>query len=164
MKYVFIIIAIIVCSCIGWFLSQRYKKRKEFFNSLIMFSNKLSVDINFSRAKLSEVVNSFDKVYSKNLCGIKENYLNYLSSKNELVKEKLFDKNVPATGEEKDLIFLFFKCLGRLDASGQTKEIENFKTRFIEMKDKADLEYKKYGSMYLKLGFIAGLFLAVLLM
>ena len=164
MKYVFIVCAIIACSALGHFLSQRYKKRKNFWNSLIMLSDKLVVDISFSRAKLAGVVQSFDKTYAKNLFGIRENYLAFLASKDELSKEKLFAKNTPANGEEKDFIFLFFKCLGRLDASEQTKEIENFKTRFLEMKSKADAEHKKYGSLYLKLGFIAGLFIAVLLL
>ena len=114
MKYILILVIVAACTIFGYLLSHKYKKRRDFFNSLIMFSNKLSVDINFSRQKLAGVVESFDKTYSKNLYGIKENYLTYLASKDELSKESLFSKNSPASNEEKDLIFLFFKCqIGR---------------------------------------------------
>ena len=55
------------------------------------------------------------------------------------------------------------KNLGRSDVTGQTKEIQNFLKRFDDNLAKCATENKKYGSLCIKLGIIAGLFMVVIL-
>ena len=45
----------------------------------------------------------------------------------------------------------------------QTKEIASFTNRFQEMRVISDTEYKKYGTLSLKLSLIAGLFFVIVL-
>lgn len=164
MKWVIIAILFGICVAIGYLFSMKYKKRVQFYTALIMFAQKLDVEINFSRERLKKLIEGMDEKTKRNLFGLDKNFLNYLSGSEELTQEALF-KNCPVLKpEEKEMVFLFFKSLGRSDVLGQSKEIQNFVKRFDENLTKCANENKKYGSLSLKLGFIAGLFIVVILL
>ena len=63
---------------------------------------------------------------------------------------------------EKDLIFTFFKSLGRSDVDSKSKEIKNFQMRFDELVSTTTQENKKYGALSIKLGLIVGLIVVVI--
>lgn len=163
MKYLFIVLIFCLCFGVGYFYSTRYSKRKKFFSSLIMLAEKLSVEINFSRERLKVLIENFDISTKKNLLGVDEGFVAYLDKNAELNNE-LFKKADVLKAEEKDLILLFLKTLGRSDVENQTKEISSFVSRFKEIKNICDQEQKKYGSLSIKLGIIAGLFFAVIML
>ncbi len=163
MKYVLIFIVFVLCTGIGYFFSTKYLKRKKFFASLISLAEKLSLEINFSRERLKVLLENFDATSKKNLLGIDENFLKYLDKNCELTSENIFSKQNCLKPDEKDTILLFLKTLGRSDVENQTKEIQTFVARFGEMKQKCDEEQKKYGSLAIKLGVVAGLFFAIIL-
>ena len=77
-------------------------------------------------------------------------------------KESLFKNINFLKNDEKDVIFMFFKSLGRSDVDSQSKEIKNYQTRFESFSSTANNDNKKYGALSIKLGIIAGLFLIVL--
>ncbi len=164
MKYVLIVFIFCLCALVGYIFSVKYKKRKKFFNSLIIFADKLSLEINFSRERLKVLLENFDSANKKNLLGIDEKFVEYLDKKIELTSENIFKKADVLKNDEKDFILLFLKTLGRSDVENQTKEIQNFISRFNEMKTQCDTEQKKYGSLSLKLGIVAGLFWVVILL
>lgn len=163
MKYVFIVLIFCICTGIGIFFSQKYLKRKRFFSSLISLADKLSIQINFSRERLRVLIEGFDENMKKHLLGIDENFLLFLDKQTELSSEAIFKKADCLKNEEKEVVLQFLKTLGRSDVENQTKEIQGFMARFQEYKKKSDEEQKKYGSLAVKLGVIAGLFCAVIL-
>lgn len=164
MKYVLIVFIFCLCAFVGYIFSVKYMKRKKFFNSLIVFADKLSLEINFSRERLKVLLENFDSANKKNLLGIDEKFVEFLDKKIELTSENIFKKADVLKNDEKDFILLFLKTLGRSDVENQTKEIQNFVSRFNEMKTQCDTEQKKYGSLSLKLGIVAGLFWVVILL
>lgn len=163
MKYVLIVIVFCACVMVGYIISNRFSRRKKFFTSLIAFADKISVEINFSRERLKILIENFDTSNKNNLLGIEKRFLDYLDKKCELTNEEIFQKNDLLKPEEKDLILLFLKTLGRSDVENQTKEINSFVSRFNEIKSVCDVEHKKYGSLSMKLGVIAGLFCAIIM-
>jgi len=163
MKYLLILVVFALCTYIGYIFSVKYNKRKKFFNALIGFADKLSLEINYSRERLKVLIENFDSKQKKCLLGVDESFLNYLDKKEELSQENMFKKATILKNDEKDAVMLFFKTLGRSDVENQTKEIGSFVTRFSEIKNLCDQEQKKYGSLSLKLGIIAGLFCAVIM-
>lgn len=164
MRYVLIVFIFCLCALVGYIFSVKYTKRKKFFNSLIVFADKLSLEINFSRERLKVLLENFDSANKKNLLGIDEKFVEYLDKKIELTSENIFKKADVLKNDEKDFILLFLKTLGRSDVENQTKEIQNFISRFNEMKTQCDTEQKKYGSLSLKLGIAMGLFWVVILL
>ena len=121
------------------------------------------MEINFSRERLKVLIENFDKNTKQNLLGIDEGFISYLDKKTELNEKEIFKKADVLKKDEKDFILLFLKTLGRSDVENQTKEIASFNKRFQEMKASSDLEYKKYGTLSLKLSLIAGLFFVIVL-
>lgn len=163
MKYILIVLVFCICLGVGYFFSMKYMKRKKFFSSLIALADKLSLEINFSRERLKVLLQNFDQNSKKNLLGVDENFVKYLDKNCELTSEEIFKKADCLKMEEKDLILLFLKTLGRSDVENQTKEIQTFISRFGEIKEKCDEEQKKYGSLSIKLGIVAGLFFAIIM-
>ena len=163
MKYFLILIVFCVCVFVGYVFSAKYSKRKKFFSSLISLADKLSLEINFSRERLKVLIENFDATSKKHLLGLDEKFVDYLDKKCELNQEEMFQKIDILKKDEKELILLFFRTLGRSDVENQTKEIQSFVSRFNEIKTQCDLENKKYGSLSFKLGIVAGLFFAVIL-
>ncbi len=163
MKIALLVILFCVCVFVGYLFSLKYKKRQKFFSSLIMLAEKLDVDINYSRERLKKLIQEFDLVQRKNLLGIEANYINYLEGDEELTSENLFKNITVLKASERDMIYLFFKNLGRSDVENQTKEIRNYIKRFEEQSQVCDTENKKYGTLCTKFGLIVGLFLVVIL-
>lgn len=163
MKYVLLGIMFGVCVFVGYLFSLKYKKRQKFFSALIMLAEKLDVEINYSRDRLKKLISEFDEAHKKNLLSVEQNFIDYLDGKCELTSENLFKNVTILKASEKDSLFIFFKNLGRSDVENQTKEIKNYIKRFEEMSKTSDVENKKYGSLSLKLGIVAGLFLIVIL-
>lgn len=163
MKYVLILVVFALCTYVGYIFSVKYNKRKKFFSALICFADKLSLEINYSRERLKVLIENFDSKQRKCLLGVDEAFLQYLDKKEELTLENMFKKADILKSDEKDAVMLFFKTLGRSDVENQTKEIGSFVSRFSDMKAVCDTEQKKYGSLSLKLGIIAGLFCAVIM-
>lgn len=163
MKYVLIGAVFCLCCFVGWFFSVKYVKRKKFFDSLISLAEKLSLEINFSRERLKVLLQNYDATNRKNLLGIDDKFIDFLDKKCDLVGEEIFKKADILKSEEKDVVLLFLKTLGRSDVENQTKEIQVFVARFNEIKQQCDQEQKKYGTLSVKLGVVAGLFWAVIM-
>lgn len=162
MKLLLIILIFLVCVSIGYFLSRKYSSRKKFFAELVMLLEKLDTDINFSKQKLAEIFKGFN-ANSKELATLKQNFLNYLSSNEQLAKDKLFEGITLLKDEERETIFRFFEELGKLDVYNQTKQLSASKERFQSFCNTACEEAKKFCPLYIKLGIVVGLLVAVLL-
>ena len=163
MKLILLAILFVISVGVGYSFSLKYKQRQKFFSALIMLAQKLDVEINYSRERLKKLILEFDPAHKKHLLGIDNNYIDYLNGEGDLNTESLFKGNKLLKSSEKDLIFLFFKSLGRSDVENQSKEIKNYVKRFEEHSKTTDLESKKYGSLCTKLGIVVGLFFVVIL-
>ena len=163
MKYFFLVLIVVFGGFIGFMFSKKYKQRFNFFQALILLCQKFDVEINFSRERLKNIFEGLDEKHKRNLYGLDVNFVSYLNKKTELNSDELFKNINFLKDSEKDVLFQFFKCLGRSDIDSQTKEIKNFQSRFETIANVAEVENKKYGKLSIKLGVIAGLFLVVIL-
>lgn len=163
LKYILMALLFFIALSIGAIVSAKYRKRANFFKALVLICQKLNVEISFSRERIKTLLASFDDKTKSQLCGLTENYLAFIDQESPLDKASLFKGITFLKEEESDLIFLFFRSLGRSDVDSQSKELKNFESRFDEMVSSATAENKKYGSMSMKLGLIAGLAVIILL-
>ncbi len=162
MKYFLLILLLCVCIYIGYLFSRKYKIRDNFFKALIYLCQKFDIEINYSRQKMKSIFEAIDENYKRDLKGIDKNFISFLDKETPLDKESLFKNINFIKDDEKDLIYNFFRTLGRSDVESQSKEIKNFQTRFESFSQTSSLEQKKYGSLSIKLGIISGLMLVVL--
>lgn len=164
MKFILMGVVLIGMAYLGFGLSKFYRKRKRFFEDMVFLCGKLCVDISFSSNSLSAIITASMESFSKEFNSMLKAYLDYLNQNgSELSTESLFGKSTLIKDEEKLLFLNFFKSLGRLDASNQIQEIQNFKDKFCEIKALADEENKKFGSLSLKLMLLLGILIVIIL-
>lgn len=164
MKFVLVGVIVLGMGYIGFGIAGFYRRRKRFFDDLILFCEKLCVDISFSKENLSAIISNSKANFSKDFKAVVNGYLDFLNLKtNEVSSELLFKKQSIISQDEQENIVLFFKSLGRLDASNQIAEIVNFKEKFFEFKKKAEDENKKFGSLSLKLMLLFGALVVIVL-
>lgn len=163
MKWALLIFMFVFCVMIGFVFSLKYKRRANFFKALIILTQKLDIGINFSRERLHNLIDGLDEQVKKHLGGIANNYLSYLNGTGELTQEILYKNINILKDEEKDVVFMFFKMLGRSDVESQSKEIKNFQSRFEQLSKQANEDNKKYGGLSLKMGVIVGLLSIIIL-
>lgn len=162
MKYILLAVFSIVSIYLGYVFSKKYRMRESFFLALVMLCQKFDVEINYSRQRLKNIFSSLDDKQQKSLHGIDKNFLAFIDKETPLEKEFLFKGFNFLKEDEKDVIFMFFKNLGRSDVDSQSKEVKNFQNRFESMSTNAINENKKYGKLSIKLGIVAALFIFVL--
>lgn len=162
MKILILVLLFLVSVYIGYLFSRKYKTRDNFFKAIIYLCQKFDIEINYSRQKMKSIFDSIDEKYKKDLKGLDKNFLAFVDKEMSLDKESLFKNIGFLKEEEKDIIFNFFKSLGRSDVESQSKEVKNFLNRFEDFSIKASQEQKKYGSLSIKLGVAFGFMVIVL--
>lgn len=162
MKIALIIILICCCTYIGHGFSKYYTSRKVFFEDMILLMDKLKLDIAFSKEKIGNIISSFEPMskHQKKLC---QNFLGMLQN-NKFETDKLFENITILKSDEKNVLGIFFKTLGRFDLENQTNQIISFQNQIQQYKDNAQSLCDKYGSIFTKLGFIVGVLLALILL
>lgn len=164
MKFILVGVVLVGMGYIGFGLARFYRRRKRFFADLILFCEKLCVDISFSKETLKIIVSSNLTNFSKDFKNVLERYLDFLSLKSsEVTPNLLFKGSTLLSKEEQENIALFFKSLGRLDVSCQVVDINNFKNKFLNFQSNADEENKKFGSLSLKLMLLFGALVVIIL-
>jgi stage III sporulation protein AB len=164
MKFILMAVIVVGVSYVGYGISRYYRKRKRYFSDLILLSERLSVDISFTKDYLVSICSRSVVSFGSDLKNTVNSYIEFLkNNETELTSELIFKKSSLIKEEEKEVVFLFFKSLGRLDASNQISEIENFKNKFIAYKNEAEIEDKKFGSLSFKLALLLALLIVILL-
>ncbi len=162
MKYIFLILLALATTFIGYMFSRKYRIRANFFQALLFLCQKFDIEINFSRERLKNIFLSLDEKNKSSLKGIDKNFIAFIDGDSPLDKASLFKGITFLKDDEKDMIFTFFKSLGRSDVDSQSKEVKNFQARFESVAEKVNSDNKKYGSLSIKLGIVAGLLLVVI--
>lgn len=126
-------------TAIGVFLSAGKKKRMQVFSELYEFNEQLILNLKFSR-------NSIDKV----------------AEKFKYVPEILKNKKV-LDGKDAENIADYVVNLGRSDALSQVDYLNGRKASLEKFRDESLADYKKYSSLYVKIFFMVGVLMAVLL-
>jgi len=152
---VFLFIVILVgLTYLGWLFTKKYKDRLVFYKDMITFCNILSNQIKFSKNNLSTIVqahlNSFSPKFK-------------ITVENLFIKKEQYAKIEMFTEEENVAIKTFFNGLGKYDVEGEVNNIKNHKSQIENHFNNAQEQYKKFGPLGTKLGFITGLLICIIL-
>ena len=161
MKVILILLLVVLCGMVGYGIGYSYKQRKKFFDAYLSFLQNLKSDIGFSASKLKDIIEK-----SKNNTSSRDfkNFLdNYLQSITDESKPSLFKGIKFLSSDEQEDIANFFMQLGKTDIFNQIdlikQNIEKVKLQCENVKKDSD----KYCPLYTKLGVLAGLFLALVI-
>ncbi|MDE6585616.1 MAG: hypothetical protein K2K80_02930 [Clostridia bacterium] len=137
---ILILIAIVaLTTALGVFLSAGKKKKMHVFSELYEFNEKLIMNLKFNRMSMDKVAEGFK-------------YIPEILSGNSVLE-----------GKDSELINEYIVNLGKSDAVSQLDYLNGRKAYLAKYRDESNTEYKKYGSLYVKIFFMIGVLMAVLL-
>ena len=124
---------------LGVLLSADKKKKMLIFKELYEFNEQLLINLKYSRRPIDKIACNFK--YIPALIGGKP----------------LLD------GKEGEIISDYFLSLGQSDYLSQIDYLNGRKVTLLKMKDESEANYKKYSSLYIKIFFLLGVMIAILL-
>lgn len=144
----------------GYLLSKKYRKRKLFFHELQVFNERFLSEISYSRRPIKEFVvkHTFYGEFNELLADFFTTIQDGAPFSADGFSDYGFLKE-----EEKRFIEGYFRMLGRGDSASQNAYFSSVKTTLNNYKDATEIESKKYGDLYIKIGFLCGLLLLILI-
>lgn len=161
---IILILVILFCfTLLGYKIASFYINRKKFFSSLELLMSSIELDITFSHDKLKNIIErNSNALSSKELVNVCSNVCDNLKNHKKLDDEIFVNISI-LRKDERELLLKFFGSLGKYDAISQSKEIKTYLAKVTEYSNVADLECKKYASLFIKLGIIIGLLVCLLI-
>ena len=147
----------------GYFFTQKYRKRKLFLTQLFEFNERFLSEISYYRRPLGEFFAKY--AYKSEFHQFLEGYLENIKSKTGGVENILELENFSfLTKEEKSVLSDYFQMLGKGDSASQKAYFSSVKERLSKLQNEAIAAHKRYGDLYIKLGFLCGLFILILIL
>lgn len=163
LKFINLGMICLICFYIGELKAKSYENRvielSKFQNSLIMFKSKIeftyepinSIFLDISRIIYEDKANIFIDVLNNN----KDIYLSW----NESVERQKNNIN----NEDKEIIKMLGKLLGKTDIRGQVSQIELTQKLIEKQIEKAEDEKNKNSKLYKTMGVICGMAICIIL-
>lgn len=153
----------LICFYIGNLKAKSYENRvidlTKFQNSLVMFKSKIEFTyepINNIFSDISKVIYENDNnIFIETLKRDKEIYLAW----NESIDNQKYNFN----NEDKEIIKMFGKLLGKTDLKGQVSQIELTQKLIEKQIEKAENDKIKNSKLYKTMGIICGMAICIIL-
>ena len=149
---IFLYLALIIGSLLfGVFEAQKLTKRVKFFDDFVEFLTRYSLNLSYKQDSLPEVIKNFGEERSGDFSlFIREahetNNLDYLKP-----EERKFVENA-------------ILSLGNADQITEENKVSGLLTQSVELQKKIKSYKDKYAGIYIKLSFLVGLLLVILLL
>ena len=144
------VLAIIISVKIGIDKANKRKNHYYYFNSAEIMCDRFLSDISYKKSNIDSV--------------LKESFPS--NDFNSTVKYFIKNKRVALPSflsvEEKMLIKDLFNSLGKMDSESQSKYILSIKNQLTKISNEKLINFKKFYTLSIKLGFVFGLFLFIM--
>ena len=146
----------------GYFLAGKYRKRGLFFAQFQEFNERFLSEIAYYRRPIRQF---FGKYAYKGAFSIILTEFLYCIENDEIFGKKRLENEefFFLKQEEKDIVCDYFLMMGRGDSAAQKGYFSTVKDRLITLRNEAQKEEKRYVDLYIKLGFLLGLFMLILI-
>ena len=140
----------------GYFLSKKYRQRKMFFRQLYDFNQRFLNEIAYYRRPIQEFAVKY--AYQGEFEEVLHSFLASLNG-------GLLDLNDYTFLREDEKMFLsdYFQMLGKGDSASQKAYYTSVKDGLVKWKINSEQEAQKYEDLYIKLGFLCGLFILIMI-
>ena len=152
-----------ICFYLGEVKAKSYKNRvlelNKFQNSLVMFKSKLE----FTYETIKEVFTDISQVIYENKNNI---FIDTLNNDKEIYiswNEAIDNAKNDFTVEDKEIMKMFGKLLGKTDIKGQLSQIELTQKLIEKQIEKAEFEKNKNSKLYKTIGIISGIAICIIL-
>lgn len=145
-------LVVIICLILGNLLSLKYSERKRFYRDFCDFNERLIQEVAYSQNTINHLLNDCPSTCF------------YQSVKNNILEKKSLDKVNFLTENEFDFFKDYLSKLGKSDKSTQLNFLTYSSSGLYKLKNDSEGEEKKYKSLYLKMSFLIGLIILIILL
>lgn len=138
-KILILIVVVILTTLLGIFLSANKKKRMQIYSELYEFNEQLILNLKFNKSSISKIATPFKYVGN------------------------ILDGSLTLSGSDGDFLRDYTENLGMTDALSQVDYLTERKSILKKYKEESFADYKRYSSLYVKIFFLIGVTIAVLL-
>ena len=159
----FLGIAIIAfTSYCGRLLAKKYRQRQQFFKQFQAFNERFLNEISYYRRPLKEFIYVYS--YQGEFALLLKDFCLFLQENSSIHcifedKERYFFLKA----EERQMIEDYFFMLGKGDSASQKGYFSSLKDTLVKLENETKIEAKRYGDLYLKIGFLFGLLVLILI-
>lgn len=152
LKIIICIFVIAFCTVIGYAFAGKYRSRKKFYHQFYQFNERYLNELSYARKPISAFLKEYE--YTGDFA---KTIKNYHENRNTAVAYSYLTK------EENAACTDYFSMLGKGDSLSQKTYFSSKKSMLEEKRNDGDKQAKARGSLYLKLGLLAGLAIVILI-
>lgn len=155
-KCIIIVLSGIAGILIGKLISKNLIIKHKYAKDVLLFCDYFKNEMVFKQTKLFSIIENYDFTSQELKCDL----LNFLNSKKEgrpVLINKIFDTQHQMTFKE------FFQCLGRFDINTQIEILDMQRENLQDISKNLEIKVKKESALYVKLGFLFGVCVGVLM-
>lgn len=145
----------------GYFLAGKYRQRKQFFMQFNQFNQRYLHEIAYLRRPIGDFLATY--TYKGEFNELLIHFYEHLkegSGGKSFFEDSSF---LFLTIEERRLVEDYFLVLGKGDSVAQKGYFTSFKDRLSDLQNNTETLSKRYGDLYIKIGFLCGLLLLLLI-
>lgn len=126
-------------TALGALLSAGKKKKMQVYSELYDFNEQLIMNLKFDKSPISKVAQGYKHIPA------------------------ILNGGKALDGKDEEEIREYFSNLGKSDAMSQIDYLNGKVQHLAKLRDESQTEYKRYGSLYIKIFFMLGVLMAVLM-
>lgn len=153
-SYIFYVCIVLFLTYVGYFASEKFRDSKKFYISWLKFHQTFLYEICYTRRPVQEIVKRFSEEKESDF----EAFLREYEKKHEW-KGKIDCLNT----EENEFLKEYFSFLGRSDYNAQKEYFDSVTKKLEGMQKESEIKAARYTDLYVKLGFLLGLAIVILL-
>lgn len=150
-------------SLCGYVLARKYRQKQLFFRQFYTFNERFINEISYYRRPLQEFVKKY--AYKEEFNQLLLAFF-YSLEKKRLVLKDILDKQEYdfLKQEEKVVVMDYFLMLGKGDSASQKLYFSSMRDVLSKLQKEAEDTCKKYADLYIKIGFLLGLLILILIL
>ncbi len=146
----------------GRMLAKKYRVRRDFFKQFKEFNERFLSEISYARRPLKDFVYAY--TYQGEFQELLRDYFQALE--NDYDKLRVFVERAKysfLTEEETRILENYFLMLGKGDSASQKGYFSSVSDTLSKLNANGEKDAKRYGDLYVKIGFLCGLLILILI-
>ncbi|MBO4251503.1 MAG: hypothetical protein J5911_02440 [Clostridia bacterium] len=155
MKIFVLMLIPLFTALIGFVSSMKYSDARDFWERFEFWHKKIKSEITFSQRSLLEIFNGSEDLYKND---------KFLSVAKDYLQKGKTDENLNFLSKnEKEFIYKYFQNLGTMDRDSQLNYLNSLETELNKYVSDAGQKDKKYRPLFVKMGFLLGLVVFIMI-
>ena len=147
----------------GYILAKKYRQRKHFFLQLKEFNERFLNEISYYRRPIAEFASGYS--YQGEFQTLLSLFFEKIQERAATEKLFLNDEEFSFLNrDEKRLVEDYFQMLGKGDSNSQKGYFSSVKESLSKLQASTESDCQKYGDLYVKIGFLCGLLILILML